>query len=221
MDGWRRALDRARARTEDIVNDLDAVYKVKGKPPRGSADPMAAFAECIPSSCAGKTVLDLGGHEGHFSRLCLDRGAFSATVVDNKQFSVYPEPDMRVSGPTYVTKDLMDYEGTPADIVLFSNVLYHAKDPYTMMEKVASLATETVCLMCWVATRDEASEEWYLKAPYEEHPRDPTIYWIPSAGGLLKLSRIVGLTPVWSVIEGNRMAMRCTVGSPVPEPRIL
>ncbi len=211
MNGDERVnyLERTAPREE-----LEAVYDMKGPPldDKGRyfarADVLGLFSECMPADLTGKTVLDLGGHEGHMAKLALHRGAASATVVDNQQFRDYPEIDRRVSGPTmFVSRDLMEWT-EPADVVLFSNVLYHVKDPFGTMEHVASLAKEMVCLMCWITNYDADDWNWQLAAGTRAHPTDPTIFWIPAAGGLRRLAEVVGLTLDWVGTVGDRMAIR-------------
>lgn len=145
----------------------------------------------LPGSLTGKTVLDVGGHDGYMAAECLRRGAIGGAVVDNGQYRLYQGYREAEHGTPYlvqVSSDIMDYHETAA-IVLCFDVLYHVKSPYLLLEHLWELTEEVLCLSTrYVAGR---GTQFNLYRPWEVHP-DPTVYWKPTLPGLRKLVRIVG-----------------------------
>ncbi len=86
--------------------------------------------------CQGKTVLDIGGHQGEAAKRLLDQGASRAICVDNQQFVSYGWEEKQLPGVEYVKADFMDWK-EPADIVVFWNVLYHLKNPWRGLDHLS------------------------------------------------------------------------------------
>ena len=61
---------------------MEPVYKLYGP----------AKASAIPTDCTGLTVLDLGGYDGRFGQVALERGAKSVLVLDNEDWRRYRAP---------------------------------------------------------------------------------------------------------------------------------
>ena len=99
----------------------------------------------MPHDLTGKTVLDVGGYDGHMAKIALERGAKKAIVVDNGQYQQYidyKKPD-GLDGVQYVSEDILRWD-EPVDVVLCYDVLYHSKSPYTFLEHLDKLAIQTL-----------------------------------------------------------------------------
>lgn len=157
-------------------------------------DRTACKLTAIPEKLDGLTVLDVGGYDGHMAKLCLERGARSATVVDNGQFKLYEGyNNSPVEGVEFIWADIIDYEINiidKADVVLCFDVIYHSKVPYLLAEKLYELTKKYLCISSRIVPGDDS--HWRLLAPREQHHNDPTVVWKPTISSLRKLLTIVG-----------------------------
>lgn len=140
---------------------------------------------------AGKTVLDIGCWDGFFSIEAARRGASRVMATDHFAWSNQCwgdrgafdlarsalAPDIEV-----LDIDLADLSveriGT-FDIVLFSGVFYHLRNPLLVLDQIAPLAKETFIL----ETHMDASKEKrpaMIFYPGRELNGDPTNWWGPN-----------------------------------------
>jgi tRNA (mo5U34)-methyltransferase len=151
----------------------------------------------------GKSVLDIGAWDGYFSFEAERRGAARVLATDHFCWS----------GPGWGTKAGFDYAhrkfkskvetldiDVPAiapetvgtfDVVLFLGVLYHVKDPFASLERVASVTKELM-----VVETESAFDPfpWPLMRFYEGTSLndDPTNFWAPNKACLEAMFREIG-----------------------------
>jgi len=151
----------------------------------------------------GKSVLDIGAWDGYFSFEAEKRGASRVLATDHFCWS----------GPGWGTKAGFDYAhekfgskvetldiDVPAiapetvgtfDVVLFLGVLYHVKDPFACLERVASVTNEMM-----VIETESAFDPfpWPLMRFYEGTSlnNDPTNFWAPNKACLEAMFREIG-----------------------------
>lgn len=159
----------------------------------------------IPANLTGKTVLDIGGYNGEWAKVCLDRGARQAICYDSGQFTDYGWARPKLAeGVIFQRGDLMDFgwrPPRPADVVIFYNVLYHIRDPWSALERVRLLTKETLVLCTSFVPGDEAAFKLYAFDDPNEHPINDTYtaYWRPTVPGLFKLLRLTGFRDITEV----------------------
>lgn len=173
---------------------------------------MNAYAQrLLPADLTGQTVLDVGGYDGQYARLCVERGAAAVTVIDTEQWHQYgwPEPHPWPDTIRYVQADLLDWT-EPADVVLCFNMLYHIKDVWGACAALRRL-TRQVCLIYTQILLDEPAPIWRNWQKQDANYQD-ACYWKPSESGLLTLLEEVGFTHV--TVQGygdcERIALTCT-----------
>lgn len=151
----------------------------------------------------GKTVLDIGAWDGFFSFEAEKRGASRVLATDHFSWS----------GPGWATQAGFDYahakhgskieardidvpDLTPDsvgrfDMVLFLGVLYHLKDPFTILESVSALTNNHLVLETETALD---FLPWPVMRYYEGSSlnNDPTNFWAPNRAGLKALLREFG-----------------------------
>jgi len=151
----------------------------------------------------GKSVLDIGAWDGYFSFEAEKRGAARVLATDHFCWS----------GPGWGTKAGFDYAhkkfgskvetldiDVPAitpqtvgtfDVVLFLGVLYHVKDPFACLERVAAVTNEMM-----VIETESAFDPfpWPLMRFYEGTSlnNDPTNFWAPNKACLEAMFREIG-----------------------------
>ena len=177
-----------------------------GEEARGlkSAEILSAEAGAIfAGGVEGKTVLDVGSWDGFFAFEAEKRGAARVLATDHFCWSGegwgtkagFDHAHAKL-GSRVETLDIDVPEIAPAtvgtfDVVLFLGVLYHLKEPLAGLERVASVARETL-----VVETETALDvlPWPLMRFYEgdELNRDPTNFWAPNRAGLAALLRSVG-----------------------------
>jgi tRNA (mo5U34)-methyltransferase len=152
---------------------------------------------------AGKSVLDVGAWDGFFSFEAERLGATDVLATDSFCWS----------GAGWGTKDGFDYahraldsrtrshEVDPLDLdpsqlgqfelVLFLNVLYHLKNPYAGLERVAAMTTDR--LVVQTVTKDNDDPR-----PLLQHlpgfRGDPTNFWVPNIGCLKSMMAALGFS---------------------------
>jgi tRNA (mo5U34)-methyltransferase len=155
----------------------------------------------------GKSVLDIGAWDGYFSFEAERRGASRVLATDHFCWS----------GPGWGTKAGFDYahrkfkskvesldidvpQVTPEavgtfDVVLFLGVLYHVKDPFASLERVASVTREMM-----VVETETAFDPfpWPVMRFYEGKSLndDPTNFWAPNKACLEAMFREIGFSKV-------------------------
>ena len=88
------------------------------------------------------------------------------------------------------------------DVVLFLGVLYHVKDPFATLRRLAAsvkpgglAVVETEC----VAIPERQDLQLWQFFAGDEHQGDPTTWWIPNAKGLMKMCEAAGFSSVEAV----------------------
>lgn len=154
---------------------------------------------------SGKTVLDIGAWDGYFSFEAERRGASRVLATDHFCWS----------GPGWGTKDGFNYihqalkskvESVDVDVVDLDNkklgtfdfvmmlgVLYHLKDPFGGLEKVAAMTSDCLVIETLSDMNDvnEPVARYYL---FDEFGGDPTNYWGPNILCLESMLRELGFT---------------------------
>jgi tRNA (mo5U34)-methyltransferase len=164
----------------------------------------------LPASLHGLTVLDIGAWDGFFSFECERRGA--ARVVAADYYSWHGDGWGSKAGFTLAREalgsrvedvdiDVMDLSPERVgvfDVVLFLGVLYHLRDPFFALQRIASLArrqliVETVVDMVGIARPAMA---FY---PNRELNDDPTNWWGPNIPAMRGMLESVGFERVDTV----------------------
>lgn len=114
----------------------------------------------LPSSFAGRSVLDIGAFDGFYSFYCAQRGADRVLATDCHAWldpawgrDGFPLARGALGLEDQVDEMVVDVMalspekvGNRFDIVLFLGVLYHLRDPITALERAASVCTELLVL---------------------------------------------------------------------------
>jgi Protein of unknown function (DUF1698) len=183
---------------------------------------------------AGRDCIDIGIQEGLFSVLLyrgrarsvegLDR--FPRTIQVNALRRIYETPFNFSVGQSLDTYIRMRQQGgrLPADVVLFSGVLYHMFDPFAGLCRVRALVLERGIVIVETAVVLRASTPHpalFFNADNKLHPG--STYFIPNPSWLDEALRFVGLVPLDCIFlhyEGTSLAGRicipCRAGS-LPE----
>jgi tRNA (mo5U34)-methyltransferase len=164
----------------------------------------------LPSSLAGKTVLDVGAWDGFFSFEAERRGAARVVAADYYSWHgggwgtkegfqlARAARGSRVEDLDIDVMDLSPERAGVFDVVLFLGVLYHLRHPLLALERVASvtrefLVVETVVDMLGIARPAMA---FY---PERELNDDPTNWWGLNPAAVDAMLRDVGFTRVRTV----------------------
>lgn len=171
----------------------------------------------IPEDLTGKSVLDIGGYDGAYAKLCLERGAREATVLDSEQWRDYGWAVFRpASGVQYVKCDLLDPFMSrnlfKADLVLCFNMLYHVKNVWGACEVLRELTKDT-CLIYTQILYGTDEPVWRNWQKHDANYNDKC-YWKPSESGLCSLLYEVGFKQIDIAGYGvdERIALVCGVG---------
>jgi tRNA (mo5U34)-methyltransferase len=173
----------------------------------------------LPDSLKGKTVLDIGAFDGLFSFEAEKRGASRVLAIDNfdhlakegKHLERGFEPLMvareilaadRVECQELDVMDISSEKIGTFDVVLFLGVLYHLKNPFLALEKIASVTKEMMILesLCIDKYNDEALAWFYEK---DEWKKDPTNWWGPNQKCAEAMVRAAGFKKVECVDKSN------------------
>lgn len=161
----------------------------------------------LPASLAGLTVLDIGAWDGFFSFECERRGA--ARVVAADWYSWRGDGwgtkagfelarlalGSRVEDVEIDVMELSPERIGMFDLVLFLGVFYHLRHPLLALERIASVARETLILetvVDMVGCRRPAMAFY----PGRELNGDPTNWWGPNIAALEGMLRDVGFPDV-------------------------
>jgi len=131
----------------------------------------------------GKTVLDIGGYDGHLAARALEHGAAKAVCLDNREWERYGwnEP-MPFSGVEYQGGDFL-HAGEPADVVFCMNVIYHVVDPAAGLQRLRELSREALVIRTSWVSEEETENGWKFYPRGEGHTNG-TVWCRPSKSGL-------------------------------------
>ncbi len=178
--------------------------------PGADDSPVRLARLALPSSLAGRTVLDIGAWDGFFSFEAERRGAARVVATDSYSWL----------GPGWGTKagfrlarealgsrvedlDIDVMELTPErvgtfDVVLFLGVLYHLRHPLLALERVASV-TRDLLVVETVVDMVDFSRPAVAFYPDRELNSDPTNWWGPNVPAVHGMLRSVGFQHVRTV----------------------
>lgn len=165
----------------------------------------AQAALYFPESLAGKTVLDIGAFDGFNSFEALRRGARRVLATDHFAWAqaqireAFEYARSRLA-PQVEVLDIDVPDLTPArvgtfDIVLFAGVLYHLRNPFQALERIAKLTTEILIVETHLdaLALDQPAMIFY---PGAELNGDPTNWWGPNAACVAAMLRDIGFRSV-------------------------
>jgi tRNA (mo5U34)-methyltransferase len=161
----------------------------------------------LPERLDGLSVLDVGAWDGFFSFEAERRGA--ARVLATDYFSW--------KGPGWGSKEGFDFARTVLcsrvedieidvpdispttvgrfDIVLFLGVLYHLKEPFTALERMAAV-TEKLLIVETAVDLLNVERPAMAFYPMAELNGDPTNWWAPNLACLTQMLRACGFREV-------------------------
>ena len=173
----------------------------------------------LPSSFAGKTVLDVGAWDGFFSFEAERRGAARVVATDSYSWSgqgwgtkagfefARAALGSRVEDLTIDVPDLSPERVGVFDVVFFLGVLYHVRHPLLALERVASVTRELLIVETVVDLLGypRPAVAFYGGA---ELNRDPTNWWGPNIAATESMLRSVGFARVRVVTPARSMPYR-------------
>lgn len=206
-----------RAEANAALDEIEAPTMIAHQDIERHPEHVKMRVDVLPAECTGRSVLDIGGYDGEIAAECLSRGATSAVVYDNGEYTDYTWAKPLVKpGVTFQRGDLM-YWGAeapkPADIVLLYNVIYHVRDPWTALERCRLLTKETFCLCTSYIEIDDERPLWMLQGRNDDElaiNATHTIFWRPNIAGIRLMLERTGFTidhqegPV-----GDHVCFRC------------
>lgn len=164
----------------------------------------------IPIDLSGKTVLEVGAHEGYFSMVAEQRGAKRIVSTDDKRM-LPPDIDKRISivhdildlKSEYVTLSVYDLDNLNEvfDIVIYFDVYYHLEDPILAFRKIFAKVRHTL-LFCGYIIDDHFIQSdlnkplMYMFEPFELNPNDSTNVWGATTSCLVRMMKLVGFKTV-------------------------
>jgi tRNA (mo5U34)-methyltransferase len=165
----------------------------------------------LPSSLAGKTVLDIGAWDGFFSFEAERRGAKRVLATD---FFAWNDPgkhgfdlaksyfNSRVEEMTIDVLDLSPDRVGQWDIVLFLGVLYHMRHPLLALEKAASVTQDMIIIETVVdmLAHKRPAIAFY---PSGELGNDATNWSGPNPAAVVAMLKVVGFRKV-EIVSGLR-----------------
>jgi tRNA (mo5U34)-methyltransferase len=164
------------------------------------------------SDIAGKSVVDIGGADGDFSFFLERSGASRVDLIDNPDTCSSDVEGAHVfkrelgSSVNIHTVDIDEHFTLPGqyDLALFLGVLYHLKNPFNALEKIARharfalLSTKVTAYSSPSPGRVDLSHvpAGYLLDPYECND-DDTNFWVFTDAGLRRLLHRTG----WDILD--------------------
>ena len=198
------ALDELRRKVDSLpwFHQLDLREGVL-TPGRTPLDALRACADAyFTMPLAGKSVLDIGCYDGFNSFEALRRGAADVLAADHFMWhadsrcrEAFELARSRIApGLKDIDIDVLDM--TPGrvgtfDIVLFAGVLYHLRNPFLAIERVARLAKETLILETHLDACD-VPRPAMIFYPTNELNNDPSNWWGPNPACVEAMLRDVG-----------------------------
>jgi len=152
----------------------------------------------------GKTVLDVGAHDGYFSFAAERQGASRVVALDTYVWRRPGGKDAfeyarRALGSSVEDVEVEVLDVSPEtvgrfDVVLFLGVLYHMRHPLLALERMASVTTEllvveTLIDMTFIPSPAAAFYPWKML-------RDETNWWGPNRPAVVGMMRSVGFDRV-------------------------
>ncbi|HSL23697.1 MAG TPA: DUF1698 domain-containing protein [Vicinamibacterales bacterium] len=164
----------------------------------------------LPSTLAGRTVLDIGAWDGYFSFEAERRGAARVVAADYYAWHglgwgtgkgkagfelARTALGSRVEDADIDVMDLSPERVGTFDVVLFLGVLYHLRHPLLALERVASVARDLLILETVVdmVGFGRPAMAFY---PDRELNNDPTNWWGPNVPAVEGMLHTVGFDQV-------------------------
>jgi tRNA (mo5U34)-methyltransferase len=161
------------------------------------------FAEVVPKSLQGKTVLDIGCNAGFYALEMKRRGADRVLGLDSRdEYLAQARFAAEVSGLEVEFRNMSVYDvgrlGETFDLVIFMGVLYHLRHPLLALDLIYEHVAGDLMLfqsMLRGSNRtaefdrdydfwsvDQFKSEEFPKLHFVEHryANDPTNWWIPN-----------------------------------------
>jgi tRNA (mo5U34)-methyltransferase len=161
-----------------------------------------------PISLEGRSVLDIGAWNGGFSFEAMRRGAARVLAVD---LLTWINPTLRgFEKFLYVRKDknlAVDYKFLDVrdinrdnvgrfDVVLFLGVFYHLREPISILDRLADIATEDLIVETYLDAVNDVPYPAMRFFPGAELDDDPTNWWGPNVACMEALLRTAGFSEV-------------------------
>jgi len=173
------------------------------------------FADAVPSSLKGKTVLDIGCNAGFYAMEMKRRGADRVLGLDSRdEYLAQARFAAEVNGLDVEFRNLSVYDvgklGEKFDLVIFMGVLYHLRHPLLALDLIHEhVAGDMMLFQSMQRGSDRAPKlddnydfwttaqfdrEDYPKLHFIEHryADDPTNWWIPNRGCVEAMLRSAG-----------------------------
>ena len=169
----------------------------------------------LPASLAGKTVLDVGTWDGFYAFEAEKRGAARVLATDHFCWSgpgwgTRAGFDLahRLLGSKVEARDIDVADISPAtvgmfDIVLFLGVLYHLPEPFTALERVASVTKDLLIVETMVdltfMRQPALSFQRGRSQPrslYRHWRWDPTTWFVPNEAAVVAMLEQAGFRTV-------------------------
>ena len=152
----------------------------------------------------GKSFMDIGAWDGFFSFQAEARGASRVLATD---WFCWGGPGWGTKAGFNFARDALNSKiddveiDVPnispqhvgiSDVVLLSGVLYHVKDPISIIETVSKVAAECLIIETAVGLVD-VKEPAMLYLPGMDYTVDPTNYWAPNPPCVIGILKNCGL----------------------------
>ena len=164
----------------------------------------------LPERLDGLTVLDVGAWDGFFSFECERRGASRVLATDyfswtglswgSKQGFEFARKVLgsHVEDRTIDVPDINRETVGQFDVVLFLGVLYHLKEPFAALERMASVTKKTLIVETVVDLLNIGTPAMAFY-PSSELNADPTNWWAPNLECLTGMLRACGFRDIQCV----------------------
>ncbi|WMS44065.1 DUF1698 domain-containing protein [Acuticoccus sp. MNP-M23] len=156
----------------------------------------------------GLSVLDIGCWDGHFAFEAKRRGA--ARVLGADHF-VWDGPGWGDKGAFDLARGLIDPtvedqvididDMTPEtvgefDVVLFLGILYHLKNPLSVIEQMSRLAGRMIVIETHMDQRLPPEPPAMVFYPFDELNKDPSNWWGPNPAAVIAMLHACGFSKV-------------------------
>jgi tRNA (mo5U34)-methyltransferase len=173
------------------------------------------FADVVPKSLKGKTVLDIGCNAGFYAMEMKRRGADRVLGLDSREeYLAQARFAAEVNDLEVEFRNLSVYEvakiGETFDLVIFMGVLYHLRHPLLALDMIYEHVARDLLLFqsmqrgsdrpgnfkrdydFWATDQFESDD--FPKLHFIEHryADDPTNWWIPNRGCAEAMLRSAG-----------------------------
>jgi tRNA (mo5U34)-methyltransferase len=154
----------------------------------------------------GRSVLDIGAWDGAFSFEAKRRGAARVLATDRWAWThsqalehfLYVRRDLRLDDVDYQIIDIPQLSKQTVgtfDVVLFLGVFYHLREPISVLDRLAEIATDVLILESHLAVEDLPFPAMRFY-PGDELNHDPTNWWGPNRLCLEELLKSSGFTDI-------------------------